>query len=199
MFRKNKNKNKISLSKQKLALLVITPLAILAIILVIVDIYNRQKGDDTKKPGEAISETRIDREKVEAIVPDPDTELTEAQRRIIAVPEKAVNSNPSSGTMSQNRSFSFNLENNNLINTSGSGKEINVYKYDSVIFNFTAIDKDYNINMPDFFGKIINIKAGETVTRMFQVSNVGSFPYYCQVCGGEGSQASGLINVFERE
>lgn len=199
MFKKKKAKTK--LSKQSLALLIITPIAILAIILVIIDIYNRQKDkdEDIKKPGEIVSEEEIDRDEVEMIIPDPDTELTEEQREVIAVPERTASSNPASGTMSQRRSFSFNLENDNLINVSGTGREINVYQYDNITLYFTAIDKDYDINMPDFFGSKINIKAGETVNRRFQATSVGSFSYYCEICGGINSQASGLINVYERE
>ncbi len=200
MFKKNKNKGNINLSKQKLVLLIVTPLAILAVIFVIVDIYNRQKDEpkDIKKPEETVSEP-IERDKVEAIVPDPDTELTEEQRQVIAVPERAVSSNPFSGTTSQHRNFSFNLENNNLINNSDSGNEINVYLYDDLSLSFTAIDKDYDIYIPDFFGRSFEIKVGETIRRSFQLTSPGSFPYYCEVCGGINSQASGLINVFERE
>lgn len=196
MFKKKKSK--MNVSRQSLALLIITPIAILAIILVIMDIYNRQKNNDIEKTETGL-EIEIDREEIEAIVPDSDTELTEEQRQVIAVPESSASSNPASGTMSQNRSFNFNLENDNLINTGNSGKEINVYIYDNIILNFTAIDKDYDINMPEFFGKTIDVKVGETATRMFQVSNAGSFPYYCEVCGGINSPASGLINVVNRE
>ncbi len=201
MFRKNKNKGNINLSKQKLALIVITPLAILAIVFVILDIYNRQidKEQDIKKPEEIISEFEIDREEVEAIVSDSDTELTQEQREVIAVPERSASSNPFSDTTSQNRSFSFNLEANNLVNTGDSGKEINVYQHDNLVLSFTAIDKDYDIYIPEFFNESFNIKADETIRRRFQAVNVGSFPYYCEVCGGIDSQASGIINVFERE
>jgi len=197
MFKKRKNK--IKLSKQKLALIIISPLAILAIILVVIDIYNRQKDEDIKKPGEIVSEEGIDREEIEIVIPDPDTELTEEQRQVIAVPEKAVSINPDSGTTSQHRNFNFNLENDSLINVGGSGREINVYQYDDLSISFTAIDKDYDINIPDFFGRSFDIKAGETIRRSFQVTNPGSFPYYCQICGGVNSQASGLINVIERD
>ncbi len=201
MFKKRKNKNNLNLSKQKLALLIITPLAILAIVLVVVDIYNRQKeAEDIKDPEEIVSEDEvIDRDEIETIVPDSDTELTEEQRQVIAVPERTASSNPASGTTSQNRSFSFNLENDNLINTGDSGKEINVFQYDNLTIRFTAVDKDYDINMPDFFGQTIDVKAGETVTRRFQATNAGSFPYYCEICGGIDSPASGVINVIERE
>jgi hypothetical protein len=197
MFKKKKSKMK--LSKQSLALLIITPIAILAIILVIIDIYNRQTEEDVKRPGEIISEIDIDRDEIEAIVPDQDTELSEEQREIIAVPERTASSNPFSGTMSQNRSFSFNLENNNLINKGDSGKEINVYQYDNLSLTFTAIDKDYDIHIPEYYNNPITIEAGSTIRRRFQAVNLGSFSYYCEVCGGIDSQASGLINVFERE
>ena len=187
----------MNLTKQKLALLIITPIAVFAVILVFLDIYNQRRHDD-KISQEIEIEKDYDLE-TEGLIPDSIDDLSERQREILVAPERVAPSNPHTESQSNNRDFKFNLKDNNLININSSGKQINVYKKDIIELEFTAIDKDYDIYTPAFYSQPLQIKAGETENRRFQAVHEGSFVLYCGVCGGEESEASILINVIDKE
>ncbi len=200
--------------KQQLITLWITiPLALMMIVLVVRDIYNRQIISVVEKDRQedVVLEETVDsdaevirvspgREAVPggSFVPEPDSVLSEQERETIAIPVRSAPTSPGSSSDSQSRSFVFNLEDDNIINNKEGGKNINVYVGDNVSMQFTAVDKDYNIAIPDYFSREMIISQGETETVRFEVRGVGSSIYYCPVCGGQDSVASGYIIAHER-
>ena len=182
----------------------------LAIIFILFDIYNRSSrlisdlDNDTKRTIVYQSDdvlnidSRQETIREGAYIVEPGTILDEAEKEIIAIPESSKPSNLSSNTLSENRRFSFILENDNFYSADGSGKEINVYFNDLIILEFKALDNDYDIFIPDYFNSPIIIQKGETELRRFQARVLGSSLYYCLSCGGIDSGAVGQINVFNR-
>ncbi len=67
---------------------------------------------------------------------------------------------------------------------------------DTVHINFTAVDKDYDISLPDYGMKQIAPK-GQTKPLEFQAVIEGKFTYYCELCGGLDSTAKGYIIVIK--
>ena len=55
---------------------------------------------------------------------------------------------------------------------------------DLVSIEVVAVDGDYDLTIP-FFGMKQVVKKGETKKLEFQSNTVGTFVYYCEVCGGE--------------
>lgn len=74
---------------------------------------------------------------------------------------------------------------------------ITVYKNDTVHISFTAVDKEYDITVPDY-GLYRTAKKGETVPLEFRAEQEGQFVYYCDVCGGAGSGTEGRLIVIPR-
>ncbi len=69
-----------------------------------------------------------------------------------------------------------------------------VYKNDTVHIDFTAKDREYDITVPDY-GLMQRVKAGETKPLEFRAEKEGKYTYYCELCGGLGSEAKGSIIV----
>ncbi len=206
----NSPKDTFYKKQQTIILWVIISLALITIVLVAWDMYSRQRVLTLEE--EARRALELERELVpgphelspdrtgeiiDRFVPEPDTILSDEERQVVAVPSQAASANPISNTESKNRHFSFELKNDDFVSTSG-GKEIHVYNRDLVTLEFTALDNDYDILIPDYFSRPMIIRQGETEIRRFQAIGIGSSIYYCQVCGGPESAAAGLIVVHER-
>lgn len=69
-----------------------------------------------------------------------------------------------------------------------------VYKNDTVHINFTAIDGEYDITVPDYGLQQIT-QQGETKPLEFRAEKEGEFAYYCELCGGPSSGVGGKIIV----
>lgn len=65
---------------------------------------------------------------------------------------------------------------------------------DTVHVNFTAVDKAYDITIPDFGLKQTAAK-GETKVLEFQANKSGKFVYYCELCGNSSSSPDGYLIV----
>jgi heme/copper-type cytochrome/quinol oxidase subunit 2 len=122
-------------------------------------------------------------------VPDANTILREEEKAIIAIPEIVVSA--SAHNDSQRRLFEIDL-NNNIF----TPKNIIVRKNDLVRIKFTAIDKDYDIVVPDY-RLSLDIKENTERNLSFQAVKSGVFPYYCLTCGGLESSAQGSIIISE--
>lgn len=65
---------------------------------------------------------------------------------------------------------------------------------DIIHINFSAVDKTYDLTIPDY-GMKQTAEKGETKILEFQAVNTGKFTYYCEVCGGLKSDAKGYIII----
>lgn len=122
-------------------------------------------------------------------VPETTTILREEEKEIIAIPETVVSASANSDV--KRRIFEVKL-NNNIF----TPKNIIVRQGDLVNIKFQALDKDYNIVVPDYNLKM-EIKAGQSKSMSFTASKAGTFPYYCPDCGGLESSAQGLMIISE--
>lgn len=121
------------------------------------------------------------------VVPDANTKLSDADKKVIAVPTVVTAAAP--GVEAQFRSFDIKGEGgvftpNRVIARVG----------DTVHVNFTAVDKDYDIVFPSY-NMSQTAKKGQTKVLEFQAVSEGSFLYYCQACGGENGTATGHVVV----
>lgn len=108
----------------------------------------------------------------------------------IAVPVGVTDAAP--GVSAQLRSFNIKAE-GGVFNPS----TVIVNVGDTVHINFTAVDKEYDMVLPDY-GMKQTAKKGETKIFEFQAVSTGKFTYYCESCGGLSSQAKGFIIIAEK-
>ena len=69
-----------------------------------------------------------------------------------------------------------------------------VNRLDLIDIKLTAVDKEYDITIPDF-GIFQKANKGETKPIQFQATAEGKYTYYCNSCGGLKSGAIGYIIV----
>ncbi|MDD4931104.1 MAG: cupredoxin domain-containing protein [Candidatus Colwellbacteria bacterium] len=65
---------------------------------------------------------------------------------------------------------------------------------DTVHINLTSIDREYDLTIPSL-GIKQTVARGQTKPLEFQVNEVGSWPYYCDLCGGAESSTKGILVV----
>jgi len=65
---------------------------------------------------------------------------------------------------------------------------------DTMMVNFTAIDKDYSIVFPSYNMRQV-AKKGETKTLGFHAGESGNFLYYCDICGDNTTATGTLVIV----
>jgi plastocyanin len=121
------------------------------------------------------------------VVPEKDAELTEEEAEVIAVPKAVVDASADSEI--KFRSFDIRAEAGKFIPS-----KIIVNEGDVVHIDFTAIDKDYDIQFPSYGMKQI-AKQGQTKILEFQAIPVGNYVYFCESCGGVDSGTKGNIIV----
>ncbi len=71
---------------------------------------------------------------------------------------------------------------------------------DTIHINFTAVDKTYDITVPDY-GLKQTAKKGETKVLEFQAVAEGKYLYYCELCGGTATapgSASGYMIISKK-
>lgn len=120
-------------------------------------------------------------------IPTVNQQLSEEQKKVVAVPTVVTAAAP--GVSAQFRSF----------NISGDQGKFSPSKIigrigDTIHVNVTASDKDYDIVFPSYNMKG-TIRKGETKVMEFQAVQEGDFTFYCEMCGGPDSTASGHIII----
>lgn len=121
------------------------------------------------------------------VVPDQNTQLTEAEKKVTAIPTVVTAAAP--GVEAQFRSFDIKADAGIF-----TPSKIIARVGDTVHVNFTAVDKDYDIVFPSYNMKQ-TAKKGQTKILEFQAVEEGSFLYYCNTCGGETSNTKGNIII----
>lgn len=200
------------LVKHQIAVLIITiSLAIILIIIVAFDVIKQRQelkeienlahvniksiAQELESINQALTTAEIEATQAQEnrpvviTVPDANTILREEEKEIIAIPEVVVSA--SNHNDSQRRVFEVNLNNNTFIPAN-----IIVRQNDLVRIRLNAIDKDYDVVVPDY-GLSLDIKADTNRTLSFQAVKSGVFPYFCPNCGGLDSSAQGLIIISE--
>lgn len=124
-------------------------------------------------------------------VPGKDTELSEAEKKEIALPTVVTPAAP--GIEAQFRSFDIMAEGDKFIPS-----KVIANVGDTVHINFTAVDKAYDIVFPSYNMKQ-TAKKGETKILEFQAVMAGDFLYYCEACGGATSGTKGNIIIVEKK
>ena len=140
-------------------------------------------------PSSESSDTDVFRQEVPSYVevPGVDTILTEAEKKVIALPTIVVPAAP--GTTAQLFNFNITAEGGKFIPS-----QIIANVGDTVHINFTAVDKGYDIVFPSY-NMMQVAQQGETKILEFQALEDGSFLYYCESCGGPNSAAVGKIII----
>ena len=124
---------------------------------------------------------------VNTIVPGVDTQLTEDQKKEIALPVVVVPAAP--GSTSKFRNFKISAENDVFI-----PNKVIANVGDTVHVDFTAVDKAYDIAFPSYNMKQSAIQ-GQTRILEFKARKEGSFIYYCPSCGGPETGPTGSIII----
>ena len=115
-----------------------------------------------------------------------DKTLTEEQKKIIAVPSIVEPATP--GNSSSFRSFDIKAEGGKFTPSQIAGKV-----GDTMVVNFTAVDRDYSISFPSYNMRQI-AKKGETKALGFHAGESGSFTYFCDICGAN-TIAKGVLII----
>ena len=116
-----------------------------------------------------------------------DKTLTEEQKKIIAVP--SIVEPGGTGTTGSFRNFDVKAEGGKFIPSQIVGK-----LGDSMVVNFTAVDRDYSISFPSYNKRQI-AKKGETKLLGFHAGESGSFTYFCDICGANTTATGTIIIV----
>jgi heme/copper-type cytochrome/quinol oxidase subunit 2 len=116
-----------------------------------------------------------------------DQTLTPEQKKDVAIPTVVAPAAP--GVDSKYRSFDIKAEGGLF-----APANVIVNQGDTVHINLTAVDRDYDFIIPSFSMKQ-TAKKGQTRIVEFQASQIGSFVFYCEVCGGATSTAKGNIII----
>ena len=196
---------------QKLLIILLLLLAIVLVIFVVIDIFFKSDVSDNKlsqpedyeleEPAtvvsyeDIISMPQIEKDQFEEdvpaniIVPDVNTELSEEEKKEIALPTIVVEAAP--GSDSSFRDFNIIAENDIFI-----PNKIIANVGDTIHVDFTSIDKDYDIVFPSYDMMQI-AKMGQTKMLEFQALKEGSFTYYCSSCGGPASGPKGSFIIVQ--
>ncbi|MDA2936238.1 cupredoxin domain-containing protein [Patescibacteria group bacterium AH-259-L05] len=169
-------------NKQNKKAPVITIIVVAAIVILAIVFIN------VLVPGEPAEQ--VTREEVGEVieVPEPGSELED---KTIAIPEVTAAAAP--GVEARFRRFFISIENDRYVPS-----EVIVNTGDTVHIDFTAVDKTYDITLPDYGMKQI-VATGETKIFEFQAVNTGKFLYYCDLCGGVKGKVTGHIIVVPRQ
>lgn len=145
-------------------------------------------GTDLTATGTTVVKDKFREEvPVNIVVPTKETVLTEAEKKVIALPTVVVPAAP--GVESSFRSFDIKAEGGVFTPSRIIGRV-----GDTIHINFTAVDKAYDIVFPSYNMKQ-TAKQGQTKILEFQAVSEGSFTYYCDSCGGPTSATKGSIVI----
>jgi plastocyanin len=123
----------------------------------------------------------------DVLVPEKDTQLSEEQKKEIALPTVVVPA--ATGSTSKFRSFVITASDNEFLPT-----KIIANIGDTVNISFTAVDKAYDIVFPSY-NMMQKAEIGQTKTLQFNARKEGSFTYYCSACGGPEKGPKGSIII----
>ncbi|MDD2680594.1 MAG: cupredoxin domain-containing protein [Patescibacteria group bacterium] len=124
---------------------------------------------------------------VNTVVPGVDTQLSEEEKKEIALPGIVVPAAP--GSNNSFRNFKISIENDVF---SPSKAIVNVG--DTVHIDFTAVDKAYDLSFPSYNMKSTFVQ-GQTRIMEFKAKKEGSFTFYCPSCGGPEAGPVGNIII----
>lgn len=195
---------------QKAILIALLGVAIVLVVLVAIDLFRKPStesptAEETVAPAEvmpdqedyqdvvAMPQAKKDEFKAEVpidvVVPEIDTQLTEEQKKEIAVPTVVVAAAP--GVDSKFRNFQIKAEGGAFIPT-----KVIANAGDTVHIDFTAVDGNYDIVFPSY-NMMQTASQGQTKILEFQALQSGSFTYYCSSCGGPDSGPKGNIIIVD--
>lgn len=126
---------------------------------------------------------------VDIVVPDVNAQLSEEQKKEIAVPTVVVAAAP--GVDSKFRNFQIRADGGAFVPT-----KVIANAGDTVHIDFVAVDGDYDIVFPSY-NMMQTAKQGQTKILEFQALQSGSFTYYCSSCGGPESGPKGNIIIVD--
>ncbi len=121
------------------------------------------------------------------VVPGVDTQLTETEKKEIALPTVVVPAAP--GSTSKFRNFKISADQGAFIPT-----KVIANVGDTVHIDFTAVDGEYDIIFPSY-NMMQKASKGQTKVLEFQALQEGSFTYYCSSCGGPDAGPKGNIII----
>jgi len=197
---------------KKLAIIIFGVLLILILAVVVILEINSQRKDREKatnnyvpvneitdESGDEINsednfkETEFVKEVPDGVkVPQPGDIIPDELKDVVAVPEEVLGAQDSSGDGSSVGIY-------NIMAHGGKFKpsQIIIYYNDIVKINISALDSDYDFVLQGYNMKQ-TIKKGETKSIGFQALKEGRFLFYCDICGGPESEASGEIVVVKK-
>ena len=202
---------KNSQGNQKAIMIALLGVAIILVVLVAIDISKKTPAASQPSPAAntgqteaAVEEGTMDYNDVanmpsseknnfkaevpaDIVVPETSTELSEAQKKEIAIPVVVVPAAP--GSESKFRTFKITAENDVFTPT-----KVIANAGDTVHIDFSAVGKNYDIMFPGY-NMMQSAKAGETKILEFQALRTGDFTYYCPSCGGPDKGPTGHIII----
>lgn len=179
------------LNKQKITLIIVG--AVIIILLFIIFLWPRANTGSPAQSGKSPSSGAVPQTSATmAPVPVNVTVPNEGDKNVsssVAVPQIQTSAQPSGGS-SQYRQFAISADNNAFTPTT-----IAVKKMDTVDFEITAVDKNYDFTQPDYGFFSSPVLKGETKKVQFQAVLMGKFTFYCASCGGPSKGPIGYIIV----
>lgn len=178
------------MNKKRIYILV----AVIVVILILIIIFSKGNNQQTvNAPTGNVSETEQgaeEKNKTKFEVPEnivvPELE-TKSPDESVAIPLTVAPAAPQSE--SKFRRFEIRGEGDKYIPS-----EVIVNQNDIVHIDFTAVDKQYDMTLPDYGMQAVAAK-GETKIFEFQAVAAGKFLYYCEMCGGLEGKTKGYITV----
>ncbi len=142
-------------------------------------------GVDSTNPSSAPS-TQAPLDNFSKGVPVPEMDSKNVPTNI-AKPEYVGPSSP--GSDSDLRTFQIEIKNNKF-----TPDTVIVKTGDITKLSFNAIDRSYDVALPDF-GLKQSISKGETKIISFQASASGQFKFFCVFCGGPSKGPVGTLII----
>ncbi len=195
---------------QKAILLALLGVAIVLVVLVAIDLFRKPVAEtpiieganvptealpDQEDYQDVVAMPQVQKDEfkeevpVDIVVPEIDTQLTEEQKKEIALPTVTVAAAP--GVEAKFRSFQIKAEGGAFVPT-----KVIANAGDTVHIDFTAVDGNYDIVFPSY-NMMQTASQGQTKILEFQALQSGSFTYYCSSCGGPESGPKGNIIIVE--
>ena len=123
------------------------------------------------------------------VVPEKDEEIPAELIEIVAKPENTLPPLDGDESGPKIRRFTIKAENDNF-----TPKQIIVNENDVVDLSIEAVDKDYDLFLPNYNMRQ-SIALGKTKSLNFEANLVGRFKFFCPACGGPDKGPSGEIVV----
>jgi heme/copper-type cytochrome/quinol oxidase subunit 2 len=178
--------------KNILTIIIVLVIIILAIVLINSKSESPVKQEEKNFEEEIISEEQgsLTKQEVPENITVPELNETPVDENV-AVPLTVSQAAP--GVTAMLRRFEIKAENDEF-----SPSEIIVNQNDTIHIDFTAVDKEYDMTLPDYGMKAVAAK-GETKVFEFQAVGSGKFLYYCDSCGGIESKTQGHITILPKK